>query len=97
MQNGDYRGPRTWEEGVDLKLETLLRGQADLTVAFGRIWKAVNVQAEKVKKLETDAKWKAVAIKVGKAAIPFVTGIVAAKWPALGAMLGDLVKAVAAP
>lgn len=75
---------------IEEKQDTLLRGQADLTVAFGRIWHRVAV-------LEKDAKWKRWVINVTKAVLPFAGGIAAAKWPALAGLIGQIVKAGLSP
>ena len=70
------------------KLDILLRGQADLTVAFGRVWQRIGV-------LEQDAKWKRWAMNVGKAALPFLGGLAVSKWPWLGSVVNEILKAAA--
>lgn len=74
------------EKGVD----SLLRGQADLTVAFGQIHR-------RVKQLEKDARWKVWIVNIAKAALPFVGGVVASRWPALADIVSKIVDAGLAP
>jgi len=84
-------------ESVEIRLEriekgvnALLRGQADLTVAFGQIHR-------RVKRLEKDARWKVWIVNVAKAALPFVGGVVASRWPALADIVSKIVDAGFAP
>lgn len=97
MQNGAPVRHESFEQhvirrlgGIEEKQEILLRGQADLTVAFGRIWRRVRV-------LEQDARWKRWAANAGKAALPFIAGAAAAKWPALAGLISEITKASGAP
>jgi hypothetical protein len=77
-------------ERHEQKLDILLRGQADLTVAFGRVWQRIGV-------LEQEAKWKRWVLNVGKAGLPFLGGLAVSKWPWLGELVSELLKAAAAP
>lgn len=55
---------------------------------------AIGELAPRVAKLEQDARWKAIAVKVGKAAVPFVGGAVVAKFPQLASALAPLLQAI---
>lgn len=75
---------------IETGIDSLLRGQADLTVAFGKLHR-------RVRELESDAKWKRYVYNVAKAALPFVGGLAAARWPALAHIINDIVNAGLAP
>lgn len=70
------------------QLDMLLRGQADLTVAFGRSW-------QRLQDLERDAVWKTWVIRVVRVAAPALGGFAAAKWPWLAGAIKDILSAVA--
>jgi hypothetical protein len=75
---------------IERGLQTLLRGQADLTVAFGRIYK-------RVEELERDAQWKVWAVRLARVALPAIGGAAVAKWPQLASVVSELLKASAQP
>lgn len=93
MQEYTIRKAISFEEQVTASLDLLnkgqdilLRGQADLTVAFGQLHR-------RTAQLEEDGKWKTWGMRIVKAGLPFIAGALVSRFPQLAELIGSIVQA----
>lgn len=81
-------------EAIEDTQGSLMTGQTDLTVAFGKVSKELAALAPRVEKVEKDAAMKAQLLKWGKLAAGPVLGFAAHYLPGLASHIPAILEAI---